>query len=67
MPGQDLASSLEMAMLERQARWLLSPALGSGRMMSKQLFHGAEQPWGVSGCEGWPESTVMVWDGIATG
>lgn len=38
VPEQDLAIGLEMAVLEIQARWLMSPALGSGGVMSKCSF-----------------------------
>lgn len=43
MLGQDLAISLEMAVLEIQAWLLVSPALGRGGMMSKCGFY-----WGLS-------------------
>lgn len=67
VPGQDLAIGLEMALLEIQARRLVSPALGAHvtcpgeRWGDEQTwgFPGAEQLWGGSGCRRWPESTVM--------
>lgn len=46
MLGQDLAISLEMALLEIQARLLVSPALGRGGVVSKHGFY-----WGLS-CSG---------------
>lgn len=48
MPGQDLAISLEMAMLEIQARPLVSPALGRGGVMSKHGFYGGLSSSGVA-------------------
>lgn len=59
MPGQDLAIGVKTAVLEIQARQLVSLSLGSGRVMSTWLFHGAEQLWGGAGCQRSPESTML--------